>query len=574
LVFLAVFVVLAAAYYVYEYRGAETRKEAEEKERLVLSFEPDRVTELTLKRPGERIVIRKEHDAWTVIEPVSGPADKNIIEQVLDTISNLRYERDLGSQSDLGPFGLSEPTVSVGVSSDKGTIGEILTGDSTADGANLYVKRSGDDMVFTVSQSVKGKLDRTLFDLRDKTVLDFSIPDINEMRIYRNDRAFAFKKTPEGDWSMASPEERRADTGAITSVLDAVRYGRIKRFVEEEAEDLKQYGLEEPQARIELVMNDQTRSLSFDETSRDAKLVYAQRDNKRQVVELDAEIMNKLSGDVSHWRDKRLAKFRMAEAQKLAIDAPAGKVMLERVEGEPGEWKLTEPEAAAADDDRVQSLLSELAMARITRFLTADEAKKAGPAFEKQTVQVSVWEKDTEAPEVIILAEAEGEPTAYARIAETGEIVSVAQDLPAKLVATPQDLKDRSVLRFTPADVEKIEVAKGDEKPAEIVRKDIEWKVPRGLKAEPYEIDQLLWDLADLKYLSVETKQEAKEYGFESPVLTIKLWQAKAKTPVLLVVGKKTETGAHYVRANEDATVMEADGALIEKWVGMMKGDD
>ncbi|GAB4346197.1 MAG: hypothetical protein Kow0099_27190 [Candidatus Abyssubacteria bacterium] len=574
LVFLAIFLVLVAVYYFYEYKGAEARKEAEEKEKLILSFEPDEVTALTLTKPDERIVIRREDDAWMIVEPVSGPADANVVGQVLDTVSTLKYERDLGSQSELEPFGLSEPVAAVEVSSEGGAIGAVLAGDSTPDGSNFYVKRAGDNTVFTAAQSAKSRLDRTLFDLRDKTVVDFSIADVDELAIQRGARRFTFERTEEGEWSMTSPEEHAADAGAITSVLDAVRYGRVKSFVEEEAEDLTQYGLEEPQARIELVLDGETRSLSFGDTDKEAKLVYARRDAQRQVVALEAGILDKLSGELSDWRDKRLVRLERGKVEKLMLDSDSGRVTLARLEDKPGEWKMTEPAEAAADEDRVEGLLSELWRARIIGFLASEEQKEAAAAFEGPVIRVSIWGEDGEAPEVVELANPGDDSGAYAKIAKSGEIVQVNPALLTALRVAPEELKDRSVLGFRAADVERIELVKGEEEPVEIVRKDIEWKVPRELEAESYEIDQLLWELADLKYQTVETKEKGKDYGLDSPVLTIRLWLKEAEAPVLLVAGKKTEKGTYYVRSNDEAAVMEADGSLIDEWIGKMERAD
>ena len=66
----------------------------------------------------------------------------------------------------------------------------------------------------------------------------------------------------------------------------------------------------------------------------------------------------------------------------------------------------------------------------------------------------------------------------------------------------------------------------------------------RGIEAEEYEINQLLWDLEDLKYqATVSDDPTEPSYGFDSPALQIRLWEKGADTPKTLVVGNKLPEG-------------------------------
>ncbi|UCD58543.1 MAG: hypothetical protein JSV16_05390, partial [Candidatus Hydrogenedentota bacterium] len=69
LVFLIIFAALATFFYFYEFKGAETRREAEQKAKLLFSFEPEDVTMLALRKPEQLIVAQRENDKWTITEP-------------------------------------------------------------------------------------------------------------------------------------------------------------------------------------------------------------------------------------------------------------------------------------------------------------------------------------------------------------------------------------------------------------------------------------------------------------------------------------------------------------------------
>ena len=101
LIFFIAFAVLAALYYFYEIRGGRSRREAERTEKLLLVFVQEDVTKIELQSRGETIVVQKDDTGWNMAEPVDAPADRSVVDQMVGALADLKYERDLGSQTDL-----------------------------------------------------------------------------------------------------------------------------------------------------------------------------------------------------------------------------------------------------------------------------------------------------------------------------------------------------------------------------------------------------------------------------------------------------------------------------------------
>ncbi|UCD58642.1 MAG: DUF4340 domain-containing protein [Candidatus Hydrogenedentota bacterium] len=571
LVFLIIFVALAAFFYLYEFKGGEARREAERKAKLLFSFKPESVTELVLRKPEEVIVTERENGKWTIKEPVNAAAEQRTVEQILNTLSDLKYERDIGPQADLLPFGLSEPEVEVEIKGTQGIIDRLLLGASTPDGANSYAKRSSGEQVFTVSKSARSTMDRSLFDMRDKTVFDFSVPEVQGLTAYRNGRTLKFEKRQEGEWMMSSPEERIADAGKIRGLLDTIKYARIKKFIEEEASDpdLQKYGLASPSARLELALGDTMKVLAFgNQTGSDSQSVYVRRGNQRQILELGVDILNSLSADVDDWRDTHVAKFARNDVARLQIDSPAGAIAVERSEENFEDWRLVKPEPGVADEDRVGTLLSDVRNARVTRFPKADELTAAEASFENPLIRLSLWNKNNETLLTLLLSDSGNKDELYAGMEETGEILVVDEQLLEKLTIGPDEIRDKSVLRFNATDIERIEVATGGESFL-IKRKGVNWKVPGSLEMESYEIDQFLWDLRGMKYKARGQKREDDaHYGFDSPALIVRLWSSGEDRPVGLVVGKRVaEHDSYYVVHSHNDQLMEVEGEPLSEWL-------
>lgn len=569
LVFLAIFIALAAFYYLYEIKGGEARRLVEKHEKLLFEFGAGEVSRLTLRRNGEAIVLERGGDDWKIVEPVTAPTEKGAVGPMVEALARLKYDRDLGAQEDLAQFDLSEPNNKVEIADGDKIFGEISLGSKTPEGSKIYVKLSGGESVFVVSDSIEGALDRSLFDLRDKTVVDFMPSEVAALAVVLGGDLFAFERPGEQGWHMTFPEQHRADAGRIGRVLNSIRNARISRFVEEKAADLGEYGLASPSTRIELRLAARVAVLYFgDRTGSDDPVgVFARRDDDRRVFEVPADILDTLSTDVGDWRDKRLLDFKTEDVERFRIASKAGSIAIARSEDDPDEWLVTEPEPARADADKVESLLYYLHTAKAIRFLGVDEAEDAERAVEEPAARLELWTTRGDSPLTLLLAEGEDESEAIAKAGPDGELSIARSGLLDELISGPGRLKNRSVIEFKPVEVDRIEVLRG-EKSFSIERQDVSWKIPEGLDVEAYEIDRFLRDLRRLDYTSVAPREHDDAfYGFDSPALTIRLWIAGADGAHTLVVGKRTPGGeSRYAVGVDEGLVMEVKEGSLKEW--------
>ena len=569
LIFFAAFVALVAFLYFYEVKGGDGRREAEQKAELLFSFDPENVVRLTLRRSGHTIIAEKYGDEWTIKEPVNAPAEQGTVEQIVKTLADLKYERDLGPQADLDQFGLVEPEAEVDIDDAQGRIAGLLLGGSTPVGDNLYIKKSDEDLIFTTKNLARTSINKTLFELRDKTVFNFEAPDVMALTVSRNGHTLSFTKDPDGDWVLRQQMELDIDRSKITGILDSVKYSRVKEFVEEEARDLEEYGLIDPPALVKIETDNAIRTLAFGKMPEsDSGAVFARRNDTLQVLKLDLDIFEKLSTDINEWRDRRLAKVDRADIIKLHLESPAGKMTLEQVDGELDEWNLIEPERTLADEDAVDSLLADLRDAKVARFLEPEEMEKAEAVTKEPLIELAIWEQEKESPLTLHLFAGESDPESYATIDKRHEIFAVDTQLLKKLTIAPDQIRDKSVLRFKTSDINKIEINK-EGKSFSIEQEGVNWDVPSALEMESFEIDQILWDLGELKYSSIEPiGEDGEKYGFDSPVLTISLSYAGKEEPLRLTVGNKTgEPGSYYVLCSDDKRVMVVEDVLISQWL-------
>ena len=96
-------------------------------------------------------------DAWTIVQPVNAPGDRNSIGDVVTNLSKLEEQRVVDENAaDLKAYGLAEPRIDVTfqVDGDKEPK-RILLGEKTPSSSGTYAKLPSGNRVFLVDISVE-----------------------------------------------------------------------------------------------------------------------------------------------------------------------------------------------------------------------------------------------------------------------------------------------------------------------------------------------------------------------------------------------------------------------------------
>ena len=151
--------------------------------------------------------------------------------------------------SDLKPYGLAPPRVDVTFHVD----GEkepkrLLLGDKNPSGVGLYAKLANGNRVFLVSNSLDATIDKSTFDLRDKTALSFEQDKVTSIELASRGETIRLEKTGD-DWKLVKPLQAPADFVSVNGLLGQLQSAQMTALKDrpEDLKDLKQYGLDRPE---------------------------------------------------------------------------------------------------------------------------------------------------------------------------------------------------------------------------------------------------------------------------------------------------------------------------------------
>ena len=194
---------------------------------VILKVNAADVTQLTVKQKQSDPVTLQKADAskWQITQPKPYRADQETVAGMLSTLSGLSADRVVEDKaSNLKQYGLDPPAAELDITGKGQGTRQLLLGDDTPTGGDVYASLAGDPRVFTVSSFNKTSLAKSLNDLRDKSLLTVSPDKVSRVELVRKGQEIEFDRTKDG-WQIlkptSSPEDSSAVNGLVRSLTSA-----------------------------------------------------------------------------------------------------------------------------------------------------------------------------------------------------------------------------------------------------------------------------------------------------------------------------------------------------------------
>jgi hypothetical protein len=279
--FLAVFLVLAATYFVLEWRQGKVAKEEEEARKIFAVKGPD-ITAITLKRPAEEIHLVKDGENWRLNTPIKEQADNVTMNSLVAGLSQLRFTRDLGAEKDLKPYGLDQPSLVVTFTAGKKSY-TLDVGNKSPGDQGYYVRRDQDPRVLIIKNADKESLNRSLADLRNRALFNFAADQVKSLKVKTGSTLVVLEKK-DHSWTWVGHENVKIDKDPLARLLRYLSLARVKEFVPGpiNEKDLKTYGLAPPAVEITVTTGKGGQSLFLGSRKQDE--CYARQGDQAPVV--------------------------------------------------------------------------------------------------------------------------------------------------------------------------------------------------------------------------------------------------------------------------------------------------
>ena len=188
---------------------------------VILKVNTPDITELEIKHRGSDPVTLKKTEAgkWQITEPKPYPADQDAVIGVLSTLSALNADRVVEDKaSDRKQYGLDAPCSRAGHYGQRPRGAAAAAGRRHAGGWGCIRRLAADPRVFTIASYNKSSLDKSLNDLRDKSLLSLNADKVSRVELLKKGQTIEFDRTKDG-WQILKPTSSPADSTAVNDLV-------------------------------------------------------------------------------------------------------------------------------------------------------------------------------------------------------------------------------------------------------------------------------------------------------------------------------------------------------------------
>jgi hypothetical protein len=290
IILVVVLAVLAGAYAVVVNLKGEDKSERKTYEKII-DLRSTEMKELTIERETEKLIfVKDENDnEWKLQYPENVKYDPSKLSSAAINFSSVFIEKLIEENtSDLAQYGLDKPVVVTAKMQD-GTVEILEIGSLTPTGGAYYVKKKDENTVYTADTYTIEKVILTEKDIREATLFKVTTEDFKGLSMNRKGQLVFNAKYENEKWVLTEPIKGNANTSAIYPMLEAISQTQIDKIVEQNPQNLGEYGLDKPSYELEFeTVDGKTRILLGKEDPQNS-LTYMMIDGVNEVYTISSE---------------------------------------------------------------------------------------------------------------------------------------------------------------------------------------------------------------------------------------------------------------------------------------------
>jgi len=364
---------------------------------------------------------------------------------------------------------------------------------------------------------VDSKRDPSGTTAREKPFTSVQADDIEEIQVKSAEGETTRLQKADGKWQLVEPVQAAADTGELTTIASSLSSLEIQRVVDENAGDLKQYGLEP--ARIEIGFRSKgqkdVRRLQIGEKTPTGSDLYARFPDQKRVFLVSSYLDSTFNKNTFALRDRRILVFDRNTVDGLDLTSGTSKTSLAK---SGSEWRLTSPVSVRADFAAVEGALERLSSTQMQGIVDAEGKDLAKYGLTKPTGTIAV--KTGSSSAALTLGSTEN-ALLFAKDSSRPMVFTIAPVLKDDVIRTVADFRRKDLFDGRAFTATRAELKRGAEtivleKSKGKDNMDV-WK-SSGKDVDATKVDDLLTKLTGLRAASFEDKPDP---SLKTPALVV-----------------------------------------------------
>ncbi len=403
-------------------------------------------------------------------------------------------------------------------------------------------------------------------------IFPHSKDDIAGYRLVFRDKTVRVAKVGKG-WKLLEPLEDDGDQMTLDNMAANLTNSITLRVLKEDVseKDLKEYGLDRPFMEVYAKLADGSKEgpVLMGDMSPFGGYVYMRKPGDKSIYLANALFRKGLDKSLYEMRDKIVLHSSEKILEEIELSASGRRV--KAVKDERGIWSIARPKELSVDSKVMKNMFAALRGQKIIKFIAEEPENLAPYGLDVPTYRYTFSPlNDGLSATLLIGKPLEGEEGVYAKYQDSPKVFALGNELWEKMPRSLYEFRKKRFITFSNGDIRKIEIESKGVKLVVELGEDDEWVItsPREMKGGYYEINNYMYVIKDMEALRFigDRRDEAPEYGFRPPFLTVKLWPENAQKPISMMLGGKTGGGkGRYARADSVEELVVISDEIVGK---------
>ena len=403
-------------------------------------------------------------------------------------------------------------------------------------------------------------------DKKTKIFEDYVADDITKIKVENLATTVTALKNPivlEKDskdaWQITAPHIFKADEDKVHTVLNAFSNFNPESTIEKPS-DYADFGLSTPSARCSVTnKTGKDYVLLIGDKSITGASIYVKIPDKADVYMLPQFSVGNLIEDVNSYRDKSFFKVDDILADKIKIVRDGKTTVFEK--NKDGNWNITQPIKAKADDQKINSFFSSINNLRISDYVDDNPSNPAIYGLSKPHASVEIGSTDGKENHVILLGRKKMKSNVYyVKLGDEPNVYLTDGSIDKTLDVKLGDFRDKSMMKFDSAQAKTLTVKHNNR--SYVYQKDDkgQWSSEGRMKAQDEAVN-IVTVLSNTDIVDFASKKDST--GLADPDYVVEILLGSGTKRVYRFGNR--QKGNVYLALNDTKEIYTASAALLSQ---------
>jgi hypothetical protein len=242
------------------------------------------------------------------------------------------------------------------------------------------------------------------------------------------------------DWQIVQPASAQTDSAVVSGFTTNLSTLEMQRVIEENPQDLAEYGLAQPRVEVTFKAGGQEQRLLIGRKTPPGTDLYAKLGNQQRVFLISSYLDSTFNKTTFDLRDKTALKLDRDKIETLAITTPKQIVQFAKAGNE---WQMTAPVKARADFTAVDGLVSRINTLQMKSITAADPAKLDEYGLDKPEATVELGSGSSQA--ALLIGKGAGSDVVFAKDRSRPAVFTIESSLVTELTKDPGEYRQKDL---------------------------------------------------------------------------------------------------------------------------------